>query len=151
MEYHQCSGLLLGYSDSIAVHSHIIILSAAIMGKNATDDIATIPSWYVLVLYSTNMPATSYRSDYLLACSSRVNIYEPAFYLTITYPLTVTQIEIRSVQFPTGMSDIKSLNTSLLEVMIFSKYERVFIRDSSLLTLQIIFDASWASMNIGSK
>jgi len=49
------------------------------------------------------------------------------------------------------MSDTQSLNTSLLEVMIFSKNERVFIRDLSDLTLQIIFDAWWASMHEGSK
>jgi hypothetical protein len=49
------------------------------------------------------------------------------------------------------MSDTQSLNTSLIEVMISSKNERVFIRDLSDLTLQIIFDAWWASMNVGSK
>ena len=49
------------------------------------------------------------------------------------------------------MSDTQSLNTSLLEVMISSKNERVFIRDLSDLTLQIIFDAWWASMNVSSK
>ena len=49
------------------------------------------------------------------------------------------------------MSDSQSLNTSLLEVMISSKNERVFIRDLSDLTLQIIFDAWWASMNVHSK
>jgi len=49
------------------------------------------------------------------------------------------------------MSDSKPLNTSLLEVMIYSKDERVFIRDLSNLTLEIIFDAWWASMNVGSK
>jgi hypothetical protein len=49
------------------------------------------------------------------------------------------------------MSDTQSLNTLLLEVMISSKNERVFIRDLSDLTLQIIFDAWWASMNVGSK
>jgi len=49
------------------------------------------------------------------------------------------------------MLDSQSLNTSWLEVMISSKNERVFIRDLSDLTLQIIFDAWWASMNIGSK
>jgi hypothetical protein len=49
------------------------------------------------------------------------------------------------------MPDTKSLNTSLLEDMISSKNERVFIRDLSDLTLQIIFDAWWASMNVGSK
>jgi len=71
--------------------------------------------------------------------------------VTITYPLTVTQIELPSVQFPTAMSDTKSLNTSLLEVMISSKNECVFIRDLSDLTLQMIFDAWWASMNEGLK
>jgi len=49
------------------------------------------------------------------------------------------------------MSDTKTLNTSLLEVMISSKNECVFIRDLSDLTSQIIFDAWWASMNVGSK
>jgi len=49
------------------------------------------------------------------------------------------------------MSDSQSLNTSLFEVMISSKNERVIICDLSDLTLQIIFDAWWASMNIGSK
>ena len=34
--------------------------------------------------------------------------------------------------------------------MISSKNERVFIRDLSDVTLQIIFDAWWASMNVGS-
>jgi len=49
------------------------------------------------------------------------------------------------------MSDTQSLNTSLLEVMISSKNESVSIRDLSDLTLQIIFDAWRASMNVGSK
>jgi hypothetical protein len=49
------------------------------------------------------------------------------------------------------MSDTTSLNTSLVEVLIFSNNERVFIRDLSDLTLQIIFDAWWASMNVGLK
>jgi len=49
------------------------------------------------------------------------------------------------------MSDPRSINTFILEVMISLKNERVFIRDLSDLTLQIIFDAWWASMNVGSK
>jgi hypothetical protein len=49
------------------------------------------------------------------------------------------------------MTDLQSVNTSLLEVMISSKNERVFIPDLSDLTLQIIFNAWWASMNVGSK
>jgi len=49
------------------------------------------------------------------------------------------------------MSDTQSLNTSLLEVMISSKNERVVIRDLSNLTWQIVFDAWWTSMDVGSK
>jgi hypothetical protein len=49
------------------------------------------------------------------------------------------------------MSDTKCLDTSLLKVIISSKNDHVFISDLSDLTLQIIFDAWWASMNIGSK
>jgi len=49
------------------------------------------------------------------------------------------------------MSDSKSLNTSLLENMISSKNEPVFICDLSDVTLQIISDAWWASMNVNSK
>jgi hypothetical protein len=46
------------------------------------------------------------------------------------------------------MSDAQSWNTSLLQVMITSKNECVFIRDLSDLTVQIIFNAWWASMNV---
>jgi hypothetical protein len=49
------------------------------------------------------------------------------------------------------MSDTESLNASLLEVMISSKNERVFVHDWSDVTLQIIFDGWWASMNVCSK
>jgi hypothetical protein len=49
------------------------------------------------------------------------------------------------------MSDSKSINTSLLEDMISSKNERVFILDLSDLILQTIFDACWASITVGSK
>jgi len=49
------------------------------------------------------------------------------------------------------MSHTKSLNTSLLEVMISSKNQRVVILDLSDLTVQIVFDGRWASMNVGSK
>jgi len=49
------------------------------------------------------------------------------------------------------MSDTQSLNTSLLEVMISSKNEDVFIRDLCDLTLKNIFDAWWASIKVGSK
>ena len=49
------------------------------------------------------------------------------------------------------MSDSQSLNTSLFKVMISSKNELVIMRDMSDITLQIMFDAWWASMNVGSK
>jgi len=49
------------------------------------------------------------------------------------------------------MSDTQSLNPSLPEVIISSKNEGDFIRDLWDLTLQIIFDDLWASMNVGSK
>jgi len=121
------------------------------MGQNATDDIATVSSLYAPVFNYTNMHVMSHRTDFFLTCSSKADIYEEAFYLTRTYLLTVTLIELRRVQFPTARSDTKSLNTSLLEVMISSKNEHVFIRNLSDHTLQIIFDAWWASMNAGSK
>jgi hypothetical protein len=41
--------------------------------------------------------------------------------------------------------------TRFVADVISSKNERVFIRDLSDITLQIIFDAWWASMNEGSK
>jgi hypothetical protein len=49
------------------------------------------------------------------------------------------------------MLDKQPLNTSILEVKICSKNERVFICDMSHLTLQIIFDAWLSSLNVGSK
>jgi len=49
------------------------------------------------------------------------------------------------------MSGSKSLNTSLFGVIISSNIERVFNRDLSDHTLEIMFDAWWASMNVGSK
>jgi hypothetical protein len=58
---------------------------------------------------------------------------------------------MRSFLISTAMSNTQSLNTSLLEVMFYSKNECVFIRDLSDLTFEIILDAWWASMNIGSK
>jgi len=49
------------------------------------------------------------------------------------------------------MSDSKSLNTSLLEVVITSKNKWIFIGDLNDLTLQIIFNTWWASIHVGSK
>ena len=49
------------------------------------------------------------------------------------------------------MSHSKSLNTVFFEVMISSKNERVCICDLSNLTLQIIFDTWWHSINVDLK
>jgi len=54
-------------------------------------------------------------------------------------------------QILTVMLHSKSGNTLLPEVMIFSKDERVFIRDLSDPSLEIIFNGWWAAMNVGSK
>jgi len=64
-------------------------------------------------------------------------------------PSPVTQVGSPSILIPTAMPDSKSLTTSMLEVVISSKIELVFIRDLSDLTLHIIFDAWWVSMNVG--
>jgi len=106
---------------------------------------------YVVVYYFTTMYAMSHRAYFFVAHSSRVNIYEPAIFLTIPYLLTSIQQQLLSHPIPTAMSDSQSMNTSLLEVKISSKNERVYIRDLNDLTLQIIFDAWWASLNVGSK
>jgi len=103
-----------------------------------------------LVYNFTNMHAMSYRPDFF-ARSCRVNIEEPAVCFTVSLRLAVSPVGLPSFLIPTVMSHSKSLNTSLLEVMIFSKKELVFIWDWSDLTLQIIFEAWWASMNVGSK
>jgi len=142
---------ILDYQTAMQRSWPIIVLSAAFMGQKANDDMATVTSLYALGFNFTNMHPMSHRSDFFLACSSKVYIWELAIYLSITYPLTVIRIELRRVQFPTVMSDTKSLNTSLLELMISSKDKCVFIRDLSDLTLQITFDAWWASINVGSK
>jgi len=63
----------------------------------------------------------------------------------------VFRVVLPSYLISTALSDTKSLNTSLLEVIISSKNEHVFVRNWSDLTLQIILDSWWASMNVGSK
>jgi len=65
--------------------------------------------------------------------------------------LAPSRVGSRSNQIPTMMSDSKSLNSSLVEVMISSTDERVSILDLCDLTLHTIFDAWWASMNVPSK
>jgi len=97
------------------------------------------------------MHSVSPQSYYCLASSSIVNIEAPAFYWIIMSHLPVYQTEKHSRQLSAAKSDSQSINTSLLEVMISSKNEWVIIRDLTNLTLQIIFDTSWASMNVGLK
>jgi len=53
-------------------------------------------------------------------------------------------------QILTMMLDLKSWNILFQEVMISSKNKHVFICDLSDLTLQIIINAWWTSMNVGS-
>ena len=70
---------------------------------------------------------------------------------TVTLLPAVFRVESSSVVIRTATLDSKCLETSSLQVMISSKNTSVFIRDSSDLTLQIIFYAWWASMDINSK
>jgi len=105
---------------------------------------------YALVFNFTNMHAMSHRSEFC-AFSCRVNIWEPAVCCTVSWPSAVFRVGLPRFQIPTAMSDLKSWNIWLLDVMISSKNERVFIRDFSDHTLQIIFDAWWASMNVDSN
>ena len=84
-------------------------------------------------------------------CSSRVNISKPTCYFAIAIHLTVSRVGLPRILTPTAMLDSKSFNTTLLEVIIPSKNEHVFILDLSDLTLPIIFNTWWASMNVVSK
>jgi hypothetical protein len=92
----------------------------------------------------------SYRSDFF-ACSCRVNIQEPAVSFTVLLLSAVSQVRLPSFLIPRAMLLSKSLNISLLEVMISSRNEHVFIRDFTNHILQIIFNAWWALMNVGMK
>jgi len=65
---------ILDNQTAMQRRSPVIVLSAAFMSKNASDDIATASSVYVLVFNSTDMHAMSHRSDLFPACSSKVNI-----------------------------------------------------------------------------
>jgi hypothetical protein len=53
---------------------HKIGLLDAFMGKDASNDIATVSYVYALVFNFTNVRAMFQRSDFLIACSSEVNI-----------------------------------------------------------------------------
>jgi hypothetical protein len=95
------------------------------------------------------MHAMSHRSDFYVTCHSEVNIYNAALFLTIRYLLMVKQAELPSAQYPTAMSDTKTLITLLLVVIISYKKKHICIRDLSDRILQIIFHAYWASMSVG--
>jgi len=95
---------------------------------------------YVLVYNFTYMHAMSHRSD-CFTSSCGVKIQEPAVCFTVSLLSADFQGGLPRFLLPTAMSDSKSLNTSLLEVLISSKHKHVFIRDLSDLTFQIIFDA----------
>jgi len=88
----------------------------------------------------------SHRSDFL-ASRCRVNIWEHTDCCTVSLPSAVVQVASPRSLITTAMSESKSLNPSLHEVMIPSKSDGVFIRDLSDLTLQIVFDPWRASMN----
>jgi len=105
---------------------------------------------YVRVYNFTNMHAMSHRSDFF-ASSSRVNIWELAFCVSETFLSAVSQFWLPSLLIPAAMSDSTSINTSLQEVIISCKNKHIFIRDLSDLTLRIIFNPWWASINVGSR
>jgi len=105
---------------------------------------------YILVFNFTNMHALSHRSDFV-PCSRRVNIWKPAGCFSVSFLSAVFRVGFPCIIILTTTSESKSLNSSLLEVMISSKNEQVFIRDLRDLTLQIVFDVWWSSMNVGSK
>jgi len=94
--------------------------------------------------------AMSHRSD-LFACSSIANIWQHKIRITITLLSAFSRFRLPSFPIATAMSDSKSIHSSLLEVMMSSENEHVIIWDMSDITLQIIFDAWWASMNVASK
>jgi hypothetical protein len=87
----------------------------------------------------TNMHAMCHRSGYF-ACSSTVNIEEPAFCFRITLLLAVSQVGISDFPITAIMLDSNSLNTSLLEVMMSSNNRHVCISNLSDHTLHIIHD-----------
>jgi hypothetical protein len=65
--------------------------------------------------------------------------------------MAVSQVRLPVFLISTAISNSKSLNTSFLEIVLPSKNEHVIIFDFRDLTLPIIFDAWWASMNVASK
>jgi len=73
--------------------------------------------------------------------------------ILLDYNVTFIELSSRITHLRNSYSHVrfKSWNISLVEVVITSKNDCVFIRDLSNLTLQIIFNAWWASMDVGLK
>lgn len=94
------------------------------------------------------MDAISDRYDFVHARSSMVSSQEAALYLPITCVLIVPQIEMDSFKLCSALSDSHSLNALLLEVMTLPKYKHHYVHNFSDITLQILFDAWRASMNV---
>jgi len=104
-----------------------------------------------LVFNFTMLHVMSHLSYFFLIRSSGVIIEVRTFYYAMMSLISVSSVELWSFQICTMMSDLKSLNTSLLEVMISSKYKHLFICELSNLTFYIIFDTNWASTNLDPK
>jgi len=130
-----------GFECCTAMNCIVLFLNGVLRGQSSQSH---------LVYNFTNMHAMSYWSD-CFTCSSRVNIYDAAVYFAVSLLSTVFRVRLPSCLIPTAILDSKSLNISLLEVMIASENERVFIRDVRDLTLQIIFDAWWALIDADLK
>ena len=73
--------------------------------------------------------------------------------ILLDYNITFDSLATRKSSFENHatISDSYSSNASLLEVMICSNNEYVFIRELSILSLFITFHAGWTCMNVGSK
>jgi len=85
------------------------------------------------------------------ACSSRIKIEDSVLCFTITYLSAVSRSASPGFPICNAMLDSIYFNTSFLEVIISCKNIHVSICDLSDLTLQIMFDVWWTSINVGSK
>jgi hypothetical protein len=131
------------------LQSSIIVLPAAVLGTSAYNKI---------VIMSQNEHQRRVNTfcagilDDLTGMECRYTTMNlSAVCFTVTLFSAVVRVGLPSFLMSTAISETKSLNTSLLEVMISSKNEPVFIHDLSDHTLHIIFDAWRASMKVGSK
>jgi len=124
-----------------AMNCIVLFLNRVLCGQSLQSDLAD---------NITNMHAMSDSTD-IFTCTSTVNIWETTVCCAVSLLSAGFQVGLPSIWILPAMSDWKSLKTSLLEVMISSQTEHIFIRDLSDLTLQIIFEGWWASMNVGSK